>query len=93
MHVQIPSQFWKVVVAHDGIGLQTFAFVLDQDLSHTDLELVVDAEWRSRMISIEDLQELAALIKFPSELHNSDQFGTGGGESLRGDTGLESFTP
>jgi endonuclease G len=91
VHVQIPSQFWKVVVAHDGIGLQTFAFVLDQDLSHTDLELVVDAEWRSRMISIEDLQELAALIKFPSELHNSDQYDTPGGESLRSDTDLAQF--
>src|SRR5439155_27150201 len=31
--VTIPKQFWKVVVARKGGALQTFAFLLDQDLS------------------------------------------------------------
>ena len=31
--VQIPSTFWKIVVANSDPGIQAFAFVLEQDLS------------------------------------------------------------
>jgi DNA/RNA endonuclease G (NUC1) len=92
VRVAIPRQFWKIVVANDSTNLQTFAFLLDQDLSQTELEFAVDAEWRSRMISVPKLEELVALIGFPKQLHESDQYRTPGGESLRGKSGIESFS-
>jgi DNA/RNA endonuclease G (NUC1) len=90
--VRIPRKFWKIVVARKGDGVETFAFVLEQDLSGTDLEFAVDEEWKERMIAVADLERLVAAIAFPPELHESDQFEAGDGESLRARTGLERFS-
>jgi endonuclease G len=90
VRVPIPRQFWKIVVAQAGDSLQTFAFLLDQDLSGTDLEFLVDEAWRSRMISMPDLEQLVALITFPAELHDSDQIDAGGGEAVRAEARIES---
>ncbi len=91
VRVAIPRQFWKIVIARKGDELQTFAFRLEQDLSHTDLEFAVEAPWLSRMISVPDLEQLAAAIAFPAELHGSDQIGTAGGEAVRAQAGVERF--
>lgn len=91
--VAIPRQFWKIVVARSGDELQTFAFVLEQDLSDTPLEFAVDGPWLSRMISIADLERLIGLITLPAELHASDQFEESGGEAVRARSGVEPFTP
>ncbi len=97
--VKIPRQFWKIVVARSGDELQTFAFVLDQDLSGVDLESValdplefaVEQAWRSRMISLADLQELLPAIDLPQVLKDSDQIDAGGGEAVRASAGVETF--
>ena len=89
--VRIPRKFWKIVVAKSGDELQTFAFELEQDLSDTPLEFAVDPKWREAMISMADLQELVGGVEFPAELHDSDQFETEGGESIRARAGLERF--
>jgi endonuclease G len=91
--VPIPRQFWKIVVARSGDELQTFAFLLDQDLSDVELEFAVDQLWRSRMISVRDLQELVPAIAFPQELLDSDQIDAGGGEAVRAEAGVATFTP
>ena len=88
--VAIPRQFWKVVVARSGDELQTFAFVLDQDLSDVDLEFAVDEPWRSRMISVPKLEQLVGSLAFPDELRETDQIDAAGGEAVRAETGLES---
>ena len=85
--VLIPRQFWKIIVAHTGDALQSFAFILDQDLSN--LEFAVNAEWRTHMISIPDLEKLVALAQFPPELHNSDQINAPGGEAVRAAGAIE----
>jgi DNA/RNA endonuclease G (NUC1) len=90
--VRIPRRFWKIVVARHGDDVATFAFILEQDLSHTDLEFAVDEVWRERMISVPELEALLSVVTFPPELHDSDQFETEGGEALRARTGLESFS-
>ena len=56
--IAIPRQFWKIVVARRDNALQTFAFLLDQDLSDTKFEFAVDKEWRTRMISLAELEQL-----------------------------------
>ncbi len=88
--VAIPRQFWKVVVARSGDELQTFAFVLDQDLSDVDLEFAVDEPWRSRMISVPKLEQLVGALAFPDELRETDQIDAAGGEAVRAETGLGS---
>ncbi len=90
--IAIPRQFWKVVVARTDDALQTFAFLLDQDLSDTDLEFAVEREWRTRMISVRDLEELIGAATFPRQLHESDQIEASGGEAIRAETGIETIT-
>jgi endonuclease G len=91
VRVAIPRKFWKVVVARSGDELRTFAFILEQDLSDTDVEFAVDELWRSRMISIGDLEQLVALIAFPAELRDSDQSGTPGGEAVMAHPAVEAY--
>jgi DNA/RNA endonuclease G (NUC1) len=93
VRVGIPRQFWKIVVARSGAALESFAFLLDQDLSDTDLELAVDKEWRSRMVSVPHLEQIVEAIAFPRELHDSDQFDADDGAAIRARAGLEKLTP
>jgi endonuclease G len=90
--IAIPRQFWKIVVARSGDALQTFAFLLDQDLSDTKFEFAVDKEWRTRMVSVGDLEKLVAAATFPKQLHKSDQFDAAGGEAIRAETGVETIS-
>ena len=95
VRVAIPRQFWKVVVARSARKLQTFAFVLDQDLSGTELEgleFAVDKPWRERMIAVKDLDNLIPELTFPKQLLDSDQINAGSGEAVRaGGGGMETF--
>ncbi len=95
VRVAIPRQFWKVVVAKSARKLQTFAFVLDQDLSGTELEgleFAVDEPWRERMIAVKDLDNLIPEITFPKQLLDSDQINADPGEAVRASGGgMETF--
>ena len=63
--------------------------MLDQSLDDVDFgrveeRFVVDAKWRSRMVSLRKLEQEIGVLSFPAELHASDQFGkVGGNESAR----------
>jgi endonuclease G len=87
VNIKIPRQFWKIVIADNAGSLQSFAFLLDQDLSN--LEFAVDTAWRTRMVSIADLEKLVAAAEFPAALHTSDQIDATGGETLRAQAGIE----
>ena len=79
-----PAPFLKVVVARgDGRSSRRTAFVLEQDLSDTPLEFVVDAEWRRRMISIDLLERRTRLLSFDQALHDGDQIDTPKGEAIQ----------
>ena len=96
--VPIPRQFWKIVVARTDGELQTFAFILDQDLSHTDfesveaLEFAVDATWHKRMIAVKQLDKLIPELQFPTQLLDSDQINADPGEAVRASGGMETFS-
>ena len=83
VRVQIPRQYWKVVLARDGGKLQSFGFVLRQDLSDTPLEFAVDATWEKYMISIADLEEMNPLVRFDEAIHGADQAASVSGEAIR----------
>ncbi|MER9687917.1 MULTISPECIES: DNA/RNA non-specific endonuclease [unclassified Mesorhizobium] len=97
LRVKIPRSYWKVVVAAEAGSLQTFAFVLDQDLSDLRLETpaVEEAmepsafefeptrEWRRRMVAISTLEErLGNTIRFSEVLRQADQFGKPNGDEI-----------
>ena len=73
--VQIPSAYWKVIVARAGNRLQSFAFILEQDLSDVEFEpeeFVVDGEWARRQVTVAEVERRAGIMTFPSEVHRSD---------------------
>ena len=74
VRIQIPSRYWKIVIAKNGDHLKSFAFILEQDLSSVPLEFQVDAEWKEHTISISELNDMLPYLELPSELLNSDQF-------------------
>jgi DNA/RNA endonuclease G (NUC1) len=82
VRIQIPQQYWKVVVALDHGKLRTFAFLLRQNLSATPLEFVVPAAWEHKMIALSELEAMLGILHFPKVLHDTDQNGTPGGETV-----------
>jgi DNA/RNA endonuclease G (NUC1) len=87
--IQIPTQFWKVVVAVDKGKLQSFAFVLRQSLSDVPLEFAVTAAWQRHMVSIAELEKLLGNVRFPEVVRRADQAKTARGASLRRNAGIE----
>lgn len=76
--VQIPSKYWKVVVAESAGGIQSFAFILEQDLTSVAFreEFAVNAQWAEHMVSIASLEQLVDGIEFPQVVKDGDQFGS-----------------
>ena len=58
LSIQIPSRFWKIVVAKGASGPEAFGFVLEQDLSKVPLEFAVPAAWRPYMERIAEIEEM-----------------------------------
>jgi endonuclease G len=73
--VQIPSRFWKVVVADGEDGLEAYGFVLKQDLKSVVWEFDVEAEWVEELKPLSDVQKAAGLVKFPKVVIEADMFG------------------
>lgn len=82
--IQIPQQYWKVIVAEEGGELRAFAFLLRQDLGDVPLEFAVAAAWREHMIAIGELEELLGVVRFPEVVRQADQANTDAGEAVRG---------
>lgn len=91
VEVQIPSVFWKLVVARKDDELQSFAFLLEQDLSGSDVEFNVDAEWVGKMIAISDLENLVPDLDFGDAIRDADQFEEVAGESVREEGRFERY--
>ena len=89
VEVQIPARFWKLVVARAESELEAFAFLLEQDLTDTEVEFDVDAEWQAQLISISDLEQLIPDLEFDDAIRQADQFAASTGEDLRREGGLD----
>ncbi len=76
IEVKIPSRFWKVVVAESAGAIQSFAFVLEQDLTGVEFrEFAVTAQWAEHLVSIAALEDQLEGIEFPQAVKDGDQFG------------------
>jgi len=73
--VQIPSQFWKIVVADGPKGLEAYGFILKQDLKTVDWEFKVDSEWVEELRPLKDIQALADFIRLPKNVMRADMYG------------------
>ncbi|MCC7001566.1 MAG: DNA/RNA non-specific endonuclease [Gemmatimonadaceae bacterium] len=83
--VQIPSRFWKIVVADGPQGLESYGFVLAQDLRSVAWEFDIDAEWVSELHPLTDIQKLVKLVAFPANVVAADMYGrVNADESLAG---------
>jgi endonuclease G len=82
VRIQIPSVYWKVVLARMGDDIQSFGFLLEQDLSEVPLEFAVEAPWLDSMISIAELQDLIGNLRFPEAVIEGDQYTTPTGEEI-----------
>ncbi|MBX2876488.1 MAG: DNA/RNA non-specific endonuclease [Saprospiraceae bacterium] len=75
IEVQIPRAYWKMIVARTPEGeLQTFSFLLAQDLSRVAFEFDVAEEFIPFRISVQELEERTINIVFPRVLKDADQF-------------------
>lgn len=84
IEIQIPTAYWKIVTSINEQGeLESFAFILAQDLSRTSFEFDVSEEWKAFMISIEELEEITINIKFPAVIKKADQYFTLRGDDVR----------
>jgi endonuclease G len=56
--VQIPKQFWKIVIAKTEDGPKAFGFVLRQKLTGVPLEFAVPEDWEPYQTPIAEIEEL-----------------------------------
>ena len=56
--IQIPTQFWKIVVANTEDGRKAFGFVLKQKLTGVPLEFTVPEDWEPYQTPIKDIEDL-----------------------------------
>jgi endonuclease G len=90
--IQIPRKFWKIVVAEKEGELQSFAFVLEQNLKAVPLEdeeFQITEEWKPFLVSVEDLEETLGIVRFAQVLRETDQFEAEGGEEVMRAVGME----
>jgi DNA/RNA endonuclease G (NUC1) len=83
IQIQIPREFWKVVLTNDNGSLAAYAFILQQDLQNIPEEFRVTATWKPYLVSLAALEERLAGFKFPREMHDADQSSDGGHELAR----------
>ncbi|CAN7738207.1 DNA/RNA non-specific endonuclease [Mesorhizobium amorphae] len=90
--VPVPRKFWKVIVARKENRLQSFAFLLEQDLSDVVVEMAVPDKWRRHMVSVTEIENLA-LIDFSRAVREGDQSSTSEGVAVRGMAGIAGPPP
>ncbi len=90
VEIPIPKAYWKVIIAvtEDGT-LQSFAFLLSQDLSRVHFEFDVQEEWKAYMVSIKYLEDITNNIGFHKDVIDADQFELESGGSIANENGLE----
>nr|WP_160163552.1 DNA/RNA non-specific endonuclease [Pirellula staleyi] len=58
LKIQIPRQFWKIVIAKTEDGPKAFGFVLKQKLTGVPLEFAVPEDWEPYQVSIQEIEDL-----------------------------------
>ncbi|MSP14191.1 MAG: hypothetical protein EXR62_14695 [Chloroflexi bacterium] len=80
VRIQIPREFWKVVLANDNGKLAAYAFILQQDLRNIPEEYRVTATWKPYLVSLAALEARLAGCVFAPQLHAADRSAASGHE-------------
>ena len=80
IQIQIPREFWKVVLASDNGTLAAYAFILQQDLQNVPEEFRVTATWKPYLVSLAALEERLSGFVFAPEIHAADRSSDDGHE-------------
>jgi endonuclease G len=75
LRVKIPSSYWKVIVSQVEDGIAAFGFVLEQDLSDVDWELVVPSNFVPAMKPLAVIADKAG-VTFSQLVLGADQHDT-----------------
>ena len=78
--IQIPREFWKVVLANENGKLAAYAFVLQQDLRNVPEEFRVTATWKPYLVSVAALEARLSGFTFGRQIHAADRSAQGGHE-------------
>jgi endonuclease G len=82
VRIQVPRQFWKILVATQDSTPAAYGFTLEQDLSAVPTEFAVPRRWKRYMRRIIDIERMIkGLVKF-SGLKRIDQFSTAEGRRI-----------
>lgn len=73
MQVRIPRSYWKVIVAQSGEALQSFGFLLEQDLVDVDFEFQLTREWQRRLTPLSELQTTIGTLELNTAILAADQ--------------------
>jgi len=92
VRVKIPSRYWKVIVVRTDDGLQSFGFVLEQNLSDVSFEEFAPAQFKKLMMPLPELQKITG-VKFPPVVVNADQYATNEGIELAFHAGVRRAGP
>ncbi len=57
VRVKIPTAYWKLIVAKGEDGPEVFGFILEQDLSDTELEFTVPQQWAVHRREVEEIED------------------------------------
>lgn len=83
--VQIPTRFWKIIVANQNGKPVAFGFILDQDLAEVDLhaELAIPDAWKRHLRPISEIERLLRGLVTLTPLKDWDQYAIelGGGQT------------
>ncbi|MEO0917126.1 MAG: DNA/RNA non-specific endonuclease, partial [Pseudomonadota bacterium] len=73
VQVRIPRSYWKVIVAEKAGVLQSFGFLLEQDLTDVDFEFQLSQTWERRLTKFDELQDKVGNITFDAAIVAGDQ--------------------
>ncbi|WP_254513669.1 M12 family metallopeptidase [Anatilimnocola floriformis] len=94
VRIQIPSSYWKIIVAKGPTGPQAFGFVLEQDLSESGLEFIVPEEWQPFTKPIAEIEAMLGGLFKLTWFKKYDQHGLEAGDAVNegvvAGSGLES---
>jgi endonuclease G len=71
--IQVPRKYWKVIIAEKAGKLQSFAFVLEQDLTNVEFEFFVPTAWKRFQVNLKDLQKQLGPVSLPKVVIDADQ--------------------
>jgi len=76
--IQIPREFWKLVLANESGKLAAYAFVLKQDLTNVPEEFRVTATWKPYLVTVAALEARLTGFSFGRQIHTADRAAHGG---------------